>query len=72
MPYRAGASGAAPRWSRVFELGVQGLRQLAELPPLVVDLVQLGGQQLSLLAVVKGAGDVRGGDGAELGEGEAD
>jgi Major intrinsic protein len=72
MPYRAGASGAAPRWSLVFELGVQGLRQLAELPPPVVDLVQLGGQQLTLLAVVEGVGDIRGGDGAELGKGEAD
>lgn len=39
VPYRAGGSGAALRWSRVVELGVQGVRQLVELPPLVVDLV---------------------------------
>src|SRR6202035_286869 len=61
-----------PRWFQVFELGAEEICHLAELAPLLFDLVQLGGQHLSLLAVVQGAGDVRGGDGGELGEGEAD
>src|SRR5580693_5468846 len=68
----AGANWRPPLGVQVVQLGAEEVRHLAELAPLFLDLVQLGGQQLALLAVVQGARDVRGGDGAELGEREAD
>jgi hypothetical protein len=46
------ALGAVPRWFQVFKLAAEETCHLAELAALLFDLVQLGGQHLSLLAVV--------------------